>query len=214
VEGVLTISKTDSPRTRTSPQEVRRKSFNVRLRGFDHAEVRAFLTAVADDLERIQAETAILTQEKATLAQDNATLAQENQALRSELEDAQTDPMELATDQAVLVLNQAQQLADSLIDEAMQSSRDLLLTARSQQRDIMEQARDTAKGAVTRATATAERVGSEDPSVHDAEYIRMFAKVAQVQFQAVLDALEEHVNRLGGAAAIEEPLRYEHREGA
>ncbi|HZL75905.1 MAG TPA: hypothetical protein VFB83_11080 [Propionibacteriaceae bacterium] len=29
------------------------------------------------------------------------------------------------------------------------------------------------------------------------EYVRMFAKVAQVQFQALLDALNEHVNRLG-----------------
>jgi DivIVA domain-containing protein len=210
------MSKTDSPRTRTSPQEVRRKSFNVRLRGFDHAEVRAFLTAVADDLERIQAETAILTQEKATLAQDKASLAEENQSLRSELDGAQADPREMATDQAVMVLNQAQQLADSLIDEAMQSSRDLLLTARSQQRDIMEQARDTAKGAVARATATAtaEQASGEDASVHDAEYIRMFAKVAQVQFQAVLDALEEHVNRLGAVGVVEEPLRYQQREGA
>jgi DivIVA domain-containing protein len=208
------MSKTDLPHARTSPHDVRRKSFNVRLRGFDHAEVRAFLTAVADDLERIQAETAILSQEKATLAQDNATLAQENQSLRSELDEAQADPREMATDQAVMVLNQAQQLADSLIDEAMQSARDLLLTARSQQRDIMEQARDAAKGAVARATATAERGGGADASVHDAEYIRMFAKVAQVQFQAVLDALEEHVNRLGGVGVIEEPLRYERREGA
>jgi DivIVA domain-containing protein len=208
------MSKTDLPRARTSPHDVRRKSFNVRLRGFDHAEVRAFLTAVADDLERIQAETAILSQEKATLAQDNATLAQENQSLRSELDEAQADPREMATDQAVMVLNQAQQLADSLIDEAMQSARDLLLTARSQQRDIMEQARDAAKGAVARATATAERGGGEDASIHDAEYIRMFAKVAQVQFQAVLDALEEHVNRLGGVGVVEEPLRYERREGA
>jgi cell division initiation protein len=208
------MSKTDAPRAQTSPHDVRRKSFNVRLRGFDHAEVRAFLTAVADDLERIQAETAILTQEKATLAQDNATLAEENQSLRSELDESQADPRDMATDQAVMVLNQAQQLADSLIDEAMQSARDLLLTARSQQRDVMEQARDAAKGAVARATATAERAGSEDASVHDAEYIRMFAKVAQVQFQAVLDALEEHVNRLGGVGVVDEPLRYERREGA
>jgi hypothetical protein len=35
--------------------------------------------------------------------------------------------MEQATDQAVSVLNQAQQLADSLIDEAMHTARDLLL---------------------------------------------------------------------------------------
>jgi cell division initiation protein len=105
--------------------------------------------------------------------------------------------MDQVTDQAVSVLNQAQQLADSLIDEAMQAARDLLLTARSQQRDIMEQAKVAANGAVSRATAIAERAGRQDPSLRDVEYVRMFAKVAQVQFQAVLDALNEHVNRLG-----------------
>ena len=78
------------------------------------------------------------------------------------------------------VLNQAQQLADSLIDEAMQSARDLLLTARSQQRDIMEQAKGGRNSAVSRATAIAERAGSQDPSLQDVEYVRMFAKVAQV----------------------------------
>jgi cell division initiation protein len=92
-----------------------------------------------------------------------------------------------------------------LIDEAMQSARDLLLTARSQQRDVMEQAKTAAKGAVNRATAIAERAGSEDASVRDVEYIRMFAKVAQVQFQAVLDALNEQVSRLG-EPVVSEPL--------
>jgi vacuolar-type H+-ATPase subunit H len=77
--------------------------------------------------------------------------------------------MEQATDQAVSVLNQAQQLADSLIDEAMQSARDLLLTARSQQRDIMEQAKVAANGAVSRATAIAERAGSQDKAAVRAE---------------------------------------------
>jgi hypothetical protein len=112
--------------------------------------------------------------------------------------------MDQVTGQAVSVLNQAQQLADSLIDEAMQSARDLLLTARSQQRDIMEQAKVAANGAVSRATAIAERAGSQDPSLQDVEYVRMFAKVAQVQFRAVLDALNEHVNRLDELPGIAE----------
>jgi cell division initiation protein len=115
--------------------------------------------------------------------------------------------MDQVTDQAVSVLNQAQQLADSLIDEAMQAARDLLLTARSQQRDIMEQTKVAANGAVSRATAIAERAGGQDPSLQDVEYVRMFAKVAQVQFQAVLDALNEHVNRLGELSGIAEAAK-------
>jgi DivIVA domain-containing protein len=191
------MSRTDPPRTRTSPQDVRRKNFTVRLRGLDQDEVRYFLAGLANDLEGNLAQVATLTQE-------NETLTEENQLLHSELSEARARPMEQATDQAVSVLNQAQQLADSLIDEAMQSARDLLLTARSQQRDIMDQAKVAANGAVSRATAIAERAGSQDPSLRDVEYVRMFAKVAQVQFQAVLDALNEHVNRLGELSGIAE----------
>jgi cell division septum initiation protein DivIVA len=198
--GVLTMSRTELPRARTNPQEVRRKRFTARLRGVDYGEVRSFLSGLADELEAFQAQVATLTQE-------NARLSAELQESRANLEEAQASPMEHATDQAVSVLNQAQQLADSLIDEAMQSARDLLLTARSQQRDVMEQAKVAAKGAVNRATAVAQRAGSEDASGRDVEYIRMFAKVAQVQFQAVLDALNEHVSRLGEGPAVAEPLK-------
>jgi DivIVA domain-containing protein len=200
VAGVHTMSRTDLPRTRTNPQEVRRKNFTVRLRGVDPGEVRSFLTGLADELEGIQTQVAVLTQE-------NQSLRGRLEEAGAQLEEARADPMENATDQAVSVLNQAQQLADSLIDEAMQSARDLLLTARSQQRDIMEQAKVAAKGAVNRATAIAERTGSEDASVRDVEYIRMFAKVAQVQFQAVLDALNEQVTRLGEVPTVAEPLK-------
>jgi cell division initiation protein len=135
------------------------------------------------------------------------TLTQENERLRGELEQSEARPQEEVTDHAVTLLNQAQQLADALIDEAMQSARDLLLTARSQQRDVIDQASTAAKGAVARATATIERAGSEDPSFQDIEYIRMFAKVAQVQFRAVLDALNEQVNRLSDVPELAEPPR-------
>ena len=194
------MSRTDPSGARISPHDVRRKHFSNRLRGVDPGEVRSFLTRVADDLEGLQAQFATLTQE-------NQSLRAELQEARADLLEARGDPMERATDQAVSVLNQAQQLADSLIDEAMQSARDLLLTARSQQRDVMEQAKVAAKGAVSRATASAERAGSEDASLRDVEYIRMFAKVAQVQLQAVLDALNEHVNQLGVAPGTTEPSK-------
>ena len=202
--GVHTMSGTDLRRTRTNPHDVRRKNFSVRFRGVDPGEVRSFLTGLADELEGIQTQVAVLTQE-------NQSLRAQVEEVRTDLEEAHADPRELATDQAVSVLNQAQQLADSLIDEAMQSARDLLLTARSQQRDVKEQAKMAAKGAVTRATSIAENTSNEDASVRDVEYIRMFAKVAQVQFQAVLDALNEHVSHLGEMPPVAEPLRAERR---
>src|SRR6187431_2566184 len=136
--GVHTMSGTDLRRTRTNPHDVRRKNFSVRFRGVDPGEVRSFLTGLADELEGIQTQVAVLTQE-------NQSLRAQVEEVRTDLEEAHADPRELATDQAVSVLNQAQQLADSLIDEAMQSARDLLLTARSQQRDVMEQAKMAAR---------------------------------------------------------------------
>jgi hypothetical protein len=185
------MSRTDPPRTRTSPQEVRRKNFTVRLRGTRRG---------------------LLHPGRARRPPGRAPGAGRdfnpgNDSLRAELSEPPADAMDQVTDQAVSVLNQAQQLADSLIDEAMQSARDLLLTARSQQRDIMEQAKVAANGAVSRATAIAESAGSQDPSLRDVEYVRMFAKVAQVQFQAVLDALNEHVNRLGELPGIGEAAK-------
>jgi DivIVA domain-containing protein len=200
------LSMSETPRAPISAQEVRRKHFNVRLRGFDQHEVHAFVRALADDMDRVAAQIA-------TLTQANQSLRTELSEVRTELSEAHPDPMEMATDQAVNVLNQAQQLADSLIDEAMQSARDLLLTARSQQKDIMDQASTSAKGAVARATATIERASNQDPSFQDVEYIRMFAKVAQVQFRAVLDALNEQVNRLTDVPEIAEPPRRSIRDG-
>jgi cell division initiation protein len=189
----MTMITADSPRTRTTPEEVRHKDFTVRLRGLDHNEVRSFLDALADDLEQAYAQVSMLTKE--------------NDQLSAEVEQARANPHDQVTDHAVVLLNQAQQLADALIDEAMQSARDLLLTARSQQRDIVEQANTAAQGAVARATATAERVVSEDASPEDVEYIKMFARVAQVQFRAVLDALNEQINRLGEAPDVGKRLR-------
>jgi DivIVA domain-containing protein len=191
--GVHIMSMDGSSRSRAGSQDVRRKTFNVRFRGLDHNEVRAFLRTLADDLERLDGQI--------------VTLTQENERLRGELEESEARPQEEVTDHAVTLLNQAQQLADALIDEAMESARDLLLTARSQQRDVIEQASTAAKGAVARATETIQRAGSEDPSFQDIEYIRMFAKVAQVQFRAVLDALNEQVNRLTDVPEIAEPPR-------
>ena len=47
------MSTAEPLRTRTSPQDVRRKTFTARLRGLDRDEVRYFLAVLANDLEGI-----------------------------------------------------------------------------------------------------------------------------------------------------------------
>ena len=114
---------------------MRRKEFTVRFRGLDHNEVRGFLNALADDIARLYDQITSLTQ-------DNARL-------RNDLQQAQVaEPQETVTDQAVLLLNQAQQLADALIDEGMQSARDMMVAARTHQRVIVDPNGEIDPGAV------------------------------------------------------------------
>jgi DivIVA domain-containing protein len=191
------MSGVSSPRA-LRPDEVRRQDFTVRFRGLDPNEVRGFLNALADDLARLYEEVAALTEDNGRLRGQLENIRGELQQARGELERAQVDPQVQVTDQAVLLLNQAQQLADALIDEGMQSARDLLIAARHQQRDIIEPGYETEHGGVVETVSAGDNMlrhnGSPSPDVED---VRMFAKVAQVQFRAVLDALDEQVNRLG-----------------
>jgi DivIVA domain-containing protein len=166
------------------PDEVRHRNFTVRFRGLDRNEVEGFLKLLADDLGRLHEQI--------------TTLTQENARLRDELGQAQVAPQEQVTDQAVLLLNQAQQLADALIDEGMQSARDMLLAARSHHRDVIMPGSEADNGGAVQVMAPANDVIRHDAyRAAEVEDVRMFAKVAQVQFRAVLDALDEQVNRLG-----------------
>ena len=80
-----------------------------------------------------------------------------------------------------------------LIDEGMQSARDLMVAARTHQREIVS------PGATPTTGESAGRRPCDRPrpdrSVSaEIEDVRTFARVAQVQFRAVLDALNEQVN--------------------
>ena len=65
--GVHTMSRTDPSSARINPQDVRHKHFSVRLRGVDYGEVRFFLAGLADELEGLQSQLALLTQENRAL---------------------------------------------------------------------------------------------------------------------------------------------------
>jgi DivIVA domain-containing protein len=207
------MSPIGSPRP-LRPDEARRKNFTVRLRGFDPNEVRGFLNALADDLARLGHQVTTLTEDNGRLRGELDRVQRDLEQAEGELHLAQVDPHEQVTDQAVLLLNQAQQLADALIDEGMQSARDLLMAARHQQRDIIEPGREADHGAMVEAMSTVEhsiRQGGSGAS--DVEDVRMFAKVSQAQFRAVLDALDEQVSRLGEFSdAAERPKRADDQE--
>lgn len=193
------------------PDEVRRKQFTVRFRGLDPNEVRGFLNLVADDLQQLQQQVASerrdharqrddLEQAQDELAQARAELAQ----AKAELQ-ARVEPQDQVTDQAVLLLNQAQQLADALIDEGMQSARDLMVAARTHQREIIAPTGEMDHAGVGSGIGPAHHSRHVDgPVSAEIDDVRNFARVAQVQFRAVLEALNEQVNRLGSVSDTDE----------
>ena len=178
-----------------TPASIRSELFSHRMRGLDEDEVREYLGLLADQVQARDDERAVQRSEI-------ERLRTENQRLREETERASTE----ISPQAVALFSQAQQVADQLVEEAVVHARDLMMSARSQQRDILQRAHEAAEDAVRRTGATqvqAPPVGYTTP-VPEVEYVRTFARVAQVQLRSVLDALAEQVERLGDVPQMDQ----------
>ncbi|MFD2083402.1 DivIVA domain-containing protein [Actinopolymorpha cephalotaxi] len=188
---------------------IRSATFSQRRRGFDEGEVRDFLGQVASQVEAAEAECAELRAE-------NERLRADVDRWRTELVQREENPPEIS-DRAVALFSQAQQVADRLVEEAVQHARDLMSAARAQEREIVQQARESARTS-TRETGgrspggavdgrAGHGAGGYDTPVPDIEYVRTFARVAQVQFRSVLEALGEQVDRLGQVPDLSEGRR-------
>ncbi|HEU4515081.1 MAG TPA: DivIVA domain-containing protein [Nocardioidaceae bacterium] len=178
-----------------SPEAIRNEVFSHRVRGLDEAEVREYLELLADQVHAADLE--------------RAEYRAENQRLRAEVERLKSRPEPSPDEinpQAVILFSQAQQVADQLVEEAVVHARDLMTSARNQQREILEQAHKAAEAAARQVadgtgrdmvtSAAAPPAGYTQP-VPEIEYVRTFARVAQVQLRSVLDALTEQVDKLG-----------------
>jgi DivIVA domain-containing protein len=187
-----------------SPASIRSEVFSHRMRGLDEEEVREYLDLLADQVEATEAD-------RAASQRELERLREENRRLR----DAANKASNEISPQAVALFSQAQQVADQLVEEAVIHARDLMQSARHQQRDILQRAHDTAAevarraGAVDLAPAAAGRASATALSgyttpVPEIEYVRTFARVAQVQLRSVLDALTEQVDRLGEVPQLDD----------
>lgn len=182
----MTSNITDAS-NRWSPHAVRNATFSVRIRGLDESEVHGFLEDLATEIQQQEREVAALRTEVTRLRDQEQQKAAEEE---SEPE---------ISDHAVALFSQAQQVADNLIAEAVEHARDLMATARAQQRDIMAEAHAAAESVVQQSDgANADgTIGGYSTPVPDIEYVRTFARVAQVQLRSVLDALSDQVEKLG-----------------
>lgn len=192
----MTQTENDFPYYRT-PSRIRSEVFSHRMRGFDEDEVREYLSLLADQVQATEVE--------------RTQIREENDRLRRELERLQAEPPRAPEDeispQAVVLFSQAQQVADQLVEEAVVHARDLMASARSQQRQILEQAHAAATSAARQAAQAGGAEGTSDglaaaaarydAPIPEIEYVRTFARVAQVQLRSVLEALTEQVDKLG-----------------
>ena len=99
---------------RITPLDVHEQTFRVTFRGFDPAEVDAFLQRVADELERLGEER---DQIQAQLERESATRVNLEEALAS-ARTLQQGMLEQARQEADILVNQAQLRADRILAEA------------------------------------------------------------------------------------------------
>jgi len=178
-----------------SPDDIRRQEFNHRMRGLDEYEVQEFLGLLADQVKATELE--------------RAEFHAENERLRAEVESLRSkgsEPEGGVSPQAVILFSQAQQVADQLVEEAVRHARDLMTSARNQQREILQRAQEAAENAVRTSAAALPEGGAVEGytmPVQEIEYVRTFARVAQVQLRSVLEALTEQVEKLGEVPRLE-----------
>lgn len=109
--------------TRLTAMDIEKQDFTRKMRGFDPDEVRLFLRAVAEEIERVNLE--------------NATLREENGALKQRLDDFKDRERTL---QETLVT--AQRMSADLKDRSTQEADLLVKEARVKAERLLEQAQD------------------------------------------------------------------------
>jgi DivIVA domain-containing protein len=149
---------------------------------YDRHEVDRFLERLSQAITEVRDATTSTRHELAALRAENGRLRDASGSAAEEE----------ITAGAMGLLTQAQLIADKAIADAEAYARDLVLTARNQYREILERA-ETSAGQTT-ASIPVQQPG---PAVPEIEYVRTYAKVAQIQLRSVLEALTEQVDRLG-----------------
>lgn len=106
---------------RISPVDIRQQQFSKRMRGFDSGEVEAFLEDVAEDLESVLKENALLKEQLSTMEDRTRSLAEREKTLQETLITTHrlAEEMKAASKrEAQLVLREAELSAEKIMEEA------------------------------------------------------------------------------------------------
>ena len=111
-----------------TPLDIRKQEFRKTLRGFDAAGVEEFRTRVADELERILRERAVLEERVEALSEQLAVFRERERAMNEALVAAQQlrdETRAAATREAQLIVREAQSEARRVVDEARAAEADV-----------------------------------------------------------------------------------------
>jgi cell division initiation protein len=178
-----------------SPQSIRNEVFSQRLRGLDADEVDEYLNLLADQVETTERERSELLAQIARLEAEVARWGGRADVAAP----VGADPRE-----ASVVLQQAQQVADQLVEEAVARAQEIIAEAHVQQREILQAAHRAAEAAAREAAQASARnmTSYVSASAPEVEYARRFTRVAQVQLRTVLEALCDQVEQLGQVSRL------------
>ena len=115
---------------RLTPIEIRAHRFNSRLRGYDTAEVEAFLDPVVEDFEDIVRENAQLRRESERLERELETHRTRERSIQETLVTAQQmveDLKRTAAKEAEVTVSEANLRAERTLDEAESKRSQLLM---------------------------------------------------------------------------------------
>lgn len=189
----------DSGAAPLSAETVRSVRFSTRRRGWDEDEVQLFLSRLAGQIQAADGERAALRAELYEARTEVNRLRDGNPVVQGQ------SRVEISV-HAVGLLSQAQQTADSCVAEAEKYARDLVNAARGQYQEILQNAQQAAADSMRDVSAVTGASGQTDygAPLPEIEYVRTYAKVAQVQLRSVLDALTQEVDKLGQLPRFDE----------
>lgn len=119
-----------------SPESIRDKTFQRRMRGLDPDDVYEYLDLLAD---QVQAMGRVFSESRA----ENERLEIELRRVRAELDDVE-DVGARVNDQVVQLFSQAQLVAEEMVEDVSRDARERIGHARAHEREIVQDAMTTA----------------------------------------------------------------------
>jgi cell division initiation protein len=132
-------------------KEISQKSFEKNFRGYDKDEVTAFLSALADEWDKLLGEKKDLERSLETSLREAKKLKDVEDSLFRTLktaEDTGASIIEEASIAASEIMADAHHNADSMVNEAKRNSQNLIETAEVKAKQIMEELKENVKSLV------------------------------------------------------------------